>query len=1097
MTMRRALSASLMLLLFILLTWQVTAQDNTLRSESGTITNLNAFDTISFDVTERNRDVVVDMRGTSGDLDTKVYLLDSVGEIVAVNDDRESGVRDSQLVLPDAPLGSYTVIATRYQGRDGSTTGQYDLVLEQRSSGEENVFAYDTSPQALAATGFPDFETREPAAWTVLAYYGGDTNLEAGVINDLNEFELGGGSDETVRVIALLDRHPEYSDASDNWSGARLFEITADVSGDHLDGQTPTIDSEPIAILDTLDTGNGEVLSQFLVWALQTYPAEQYALALASHGAGWAGIIADETDLDTLLTIPELTEAFSIAKESSGVERFDLIINDACLMSSVEYHNAMADFFDYSLASPEIIVNPALDMQIFTQTLREMTDIPISDLGAQLVDQYINVDIVQRQSSDVVYLTNSLIELNAFENVVVAIENFARLINQQPRLYRNILGQVRANTYTYTAFANSDELIDLGDFMQGMIEVSSDPDIVGAAQDVIVALDAALVYGNGGTRAATSTYHNIYFPSDSRRFESGYLLEAGLPQWASMLQTYYNLVEPNVWSVGDDAVTFHQPQPPQIRIYAQYPLGEVSSETGFAMDAEFIGRNLAFTDVTFDQIQDDGSVVRYSTERLLARVGDEVVNDRKIGVSFSSVSWDVTLPQLSDGVNSRPELFIITEDVSALEARYREPNSEIWSDVTLIFSEETGRLERIISRAVGDSTLGVIEIPTGSILQTYRSVVTRDGRAVTELGDVYIWPDGGPTRVYRPAPSGDYNIGLLTTTYGGTTSFTSTNVTIDNDEADSDVRRSILSRRGILLAFPADYEDATTVASGHLQASNEAGTHTQNAFFGFYGTDGVPLRTILDEFAEPLGMDVTEDRSLLTLRSGKTALEFDYVRTLEDGSTVDGRGLVSLARANTFSVGIILGTEVSDGDTEALESLYALLSNESNIFDIFPIEDNDTRQWANLDERFSSIPNVIYPIFRSWYVNESDGIWFRHGAGRDIAATDRVAVAVLEEVEASADELLDQLMSEEVIPALDNVTEVDRSFYPGENETWNAVIFDAARDGQAIRGRLYVTFGNGNAYAVWMEAAVGDDTESVYTDLLEPIVDGFEIFAPE
>lgn len=1105
MFFRRTSSSFFLLLLLLLCSVPATsAQGELTLVETGTINTVNPFDSLTFSIEDRDTSVVIDMRAASGDLDTKVYLLDESGEIVAVNDDRERGVRDSRLVFPNAPLGDYTIIATRYQGREGTTTGDYDLTVEQQRAADEVPLRYDVSDEALMAAGFPDVPARPQAAWTILAYYGGDTNLEAGIITDFNEFELAGGSDDDVRIVSLIDRHPLYSEASDNWSGARLFEIGPDTSGDHLDGTTPTIDSEPLAILDTLDTGNGETFAQFLVWALKHYPADQYAIALASHGAGWAGIIADETDIETLLTLPELNAAFEAAREAANVETFDVLINDACLMSSIEYHNSMSAYFNYSIASPEIVVNPALDMTLFTQILRDTSDVPITEIGTQLVDTYISRDILQRASSDVIYLTHSLTDLSAFEGVRQSLEAFASLINEQPRRYRSAIGAVRSNTYTYTSFANGNELIDLGDFMQGILDatITSAPEVASAAQDVLEALDRANVYGRAGDRARTSTYQNIYFPADGRNFDQNYLLETDLPEWGRMLQTFYNLVEPNVWAASDDAIFFHQPQTPEIHIYNSYPDGAASTAIGYNFSVEIIGRNIAFGDVTYDQIQDDGSIIRRGTQRLLEPVGTEFVNALDTGVNLLNLRWDVRLPELTDGVNANTELFTITEDIAALEGRFRASNSEDateaeWNDVTLIFGVLDGQLQRVISRAGDDNSLGVIDIEAGSPFQTYSSVVTSDGRAVRELGNSYIWPESGPTWSWQPAPTGNYNIGLLVTTHGGITNFNSTAVSVDNNDVDPAWRLQLRSDFGFGLATPSDFGSLSSISVDalfrHQQSINDAETITQNAFLGFFPGEPVDLRTGLDAIAERYNMTVDEGRSLLTLNSGKTALEFTYTRSNIGGESIPGRGLISLARGNGVNIAIVLATETLDGDIAARDEIFALNRIGSNIFDFGPIERQSTRSWASISPQFSSIPGVSYPLLRSLFVNERDGIWFRHGTGRDINGEDQAYVAVLEGETADPDALLDRLLDTEISVRRDNINELDRSFYPGVFHSWDAVIFEAERDGDPVLGRLYVTYANDNAYIVWVEAARNGDADDIFRRVLEPIIDGFSI----
>jgi hypothetical protein len=55
------------------------------------------------------------------------------------------------------------------------------------------------------------------------------------------------------------------------------------------------------------------------------------------------------------------------------------------------------------------------------------------------------------------------------------------------------------------------------------------------------------------------------------------------------------------------------------------------------------------------------------------------------------------------------------------------------------------------------------------------------------------------------------------------------------------------------------------------------------------------------------------------------------------------------------------------------------------------------------------------------------------------------------------------------------------------------VLYTLDRDGETVRGRLYVTYLNARFYAMWMETAEGENAEAIYTDILEPMVDGMFI----
>ena len=174
--------------LFLSITPALTGAQSDTQVVTGSIDDQTPFVEIPLSVPEDNTALTVDIQPLSGDLDTLLYLVDGAGAIVAENDDRERGDYSSLIEFPAAEAGQYTIIATRYGVIDGSSSGEFELVIRQGNTDETAALNYDISAEAIAAAGFPQIEPRETADWTVIAYYGGETNLEPGIIKDFQEF---------------------------------------------------------------------------------------------------------------------------------------------------------------------------------------------------------------------------------------------------------------------------------------------------------------------------------------------------------------------------------------------------------------------------------------------------------------------------------------------------------------------------------------------------------------------------------------------------------------------------------------------------------------------------------------------------------------------------------------------------------------------------------------------------------------------------------------------------------------------------------------------------------------------------------------------
>lgn len=1067
------------------------AQDSS-RLVIGTIDDETPFVEVPVAITtQANQTLILDLRATGGNLDTMLYLVDSADNIIAQNDDRSREDFSSYIEFPEIPRGTYRVIATRYGVAAGGTSGEFELQISFAARTAEDALVYDVSEAALMTAGFPALAPQPQAKWTILAYYGGDTNLEPGILNDFKEFERAGGSTEEVRAVILIDRHPEYSTASGNWATTKIFEIGADQGSETL-----SIDSLELADLGSRNSGDGELLAQFLVWAVQQYPAENYAVTFASHGAAWRGVITDDSIGNAILTLPEMRKAFELATATAGVEKFELLINDACLMSSVEYHQAMADFFLYSIASPEIVVDPALDMQLFTESLNEDPSIAVDELGRLLIDTYIDRDILLRPGADNIYLTNAITRLDRFDDLLDSINSFAALINRDPRALSTLIGQARTRAYTYTAFLGSDELIDLGNFMQQIKSITDDPDILLAAEQVTKNLSDAVIYGRAGQRAESrTTYHNIYFPGQREAFTNSYFEETLLPQWGTMLRNYYNAVTPQVWISEDAGIAFHAPVAPKIRIATIFPQGEVSSEYPLNVGLEIIGRNIAYVDSTVDQQQSDGSAIRLLNQRILVSLEGERVNRWRPGVDTTDIFWDVTLPLVTDGNVSYYEPLNLTESVVSLDGRYREPDSETWNDVTLIFDYQDKVLQRIVNRSQGTDALGVISIPAGSEFQAYRQIVTPDGRVVVENGNLYRWPEGGLTWAWVPAPTGEYNIGLLVMAFGGTTGFNSVQTVVNNDNIDPTLRMSIRQDTFSVIPRAEDWSEYSIFFTDwpFLRTENPEGTQNITVYVALLRPASEDLEDIADMVIEQYGL--TSDREYSTNTIGdEPILEFNLAYEDERG-IFDGRGIAVFVE--DFGIGFVYAAHTLQ-ETDSPDDLFNFLRDNIKFFDAADLERGSDRQWVS-----NETEHLVYPTPITWE-QEEDPVWLTYRSPEDPSGLTFVRIAMLGSNGEASESQLAQRFEQFVAPDANNLSIQNQQIYNGEFFTWTANSYDGMRGDVPIYGRFYHAIGQvpgddegdetqERGFVIWVETPQGEDAARIITEELEPIVDGLRL----
>ena len=120
---------------------------------------------------------------------------------------------------------------------------------------------------------------------------------------------------------------------------------------------------------DTVNMGDAQSLSDFLLWAYNAYSAEKYGLILWDHGGGSVkGVCYDENFGGDALKLPELKTALSAFYEGSN-RKLDFIGFDACLMATVETLFTVGPFVNNMVASEELEPSGGWDYKVLLENL--------------------------------------------------------------------------------------------------------------------------------------------------------------------------------------------------------------------------------------------------------------------------------------------------------------------------------------------------------------------------------------------------------------------------------------------------------------------------------------------------------------------------------------------------------------------------------------------------------------------------------------------------------------------------------------------------------------------------------------------------------
>ncbi len=385
--------------------------------------------------------------------------------------------------------------------------------------------------------------------WTVMLYQDADDKvLEQDIYIDLNEAERV-GSGQQLNIVAQVDRYKGGYSGDGNWTSTKRFYVTQDFD-------LNTLGSQELDDLGEVNMSDADTLVDFVTWAVKNYPADKYALILSDHGMGWPGGWSDpdpvarrqtSTPLASAigdhLYMDEMDQALAEIRRQTGIDKFELLGMDACLMGHLEVLSALEPHARYAVVSQE--TEPSLGWA-YTSFLNELKANPAmngSDLGKAIVASYIIEDqrIVDDQAraefarpsgglsglfgmmsgpsaSQLVAQLQDGITISAIdlEAIPALMDNFNDMAVGLQQTDQNAVAKARTYTRSYTSIFGSQvppSYIDLGNFVQIVAKESGSSGVVQLARNTLGALQQAVIAEKHGPKKSGSTGISIYFPN--------------------------------------------------------------------------------------------------------------------------------------------------------------------------------------------------------------------------------------------------------------------------------------------------------------------------------------------------------------------------------------------------------------------------------------------------------------------------------------------------------------------------------------------------------------------------------------------------------
>ena len=389
-------------------------------------------------------------------------------------------------------------------GDDDDVVADDDSAMPDDDTGDDDTSDDDASDDDSAGdddTGDDD-TTADQARWTFMVFMNGDNDLEYMVFTDLNELEQVGSGDD-VHVLVQADRIPGYWSGDGDWTETRRYYIEPD-------SDMQAVTSPVVEELGELDMGDSTVLSDFLLWSWDNYPAEKMILILWDHGDGWSmrhnlagdpqGFISSDDTSGSMLEISEgeLNAALEPLVTIRGP--LDIVGFDACNMACWEVGHALRDQALYMAASESTVDVEGFQYADALSLMR--------DVGANATARDVADDLARNAAEIGHEWTFSSVDLAGMDALAQAIDDLAAVVIADDSLEQTLLDARDASGAA--DFAWHDWYLDLRDFAT-LVSQESDPGLAAAGQAILDEMDSCVVGTYGNPPFAWTGGLTIYF----------------------------------------------------------------------------------------------------------------------------------------------------------------------------------------------------------------------------------------------------------------------------------------------------------------------------------------------------------------------------------------------------------------------------------------------------------------------------------------------------------------------------------------------------------------------------------------------------------
>ena len=249
-----------------------------------------------------------------------------------------------------------------------------------------------------------NYNSHDTSSWTIMIYMSGDNWLNDMIPKNLGHLKSVGSTDE-INIIVLVDRR--------GINNTNLYYIELyDANETSLNALNPKYNDE-------LNMGHKRTLEDFIIWAMDNYPAEHFLLDFWGHGEGWKGVAPDVNDY---LTMSELESALKKIVENNNGGKLDIIGFDACDMGMLEVFYQIKDYADYSIASEKEIPEHGWAYYQTFMGLTQNPDMSPIELSNLIVNEYCNAYSSGELDNEEMSVALSVIDLNNMDEIISELQ---------------------------------------------------------------------------------------------------------------------------------------------------------------------------------------------------------------------------------------------------------------------------------------------------------------------------------------------------------------------------------------------------------------------------------------------------------------------------------------------------------------------------------------------------------------------------------------------------------------------------------------------------------------------------------------------------